>query len=130
MLYKIGDFSKKCGVSVKTLRYYDEINLFKPVDIDIFTGYRYYNESQLEDIKLILKLKNASFSLEEIKNNWNNFNNDILLNKEKELYKEIDDIQNKIREINYLRSNIFNGKIILDNKGLNNIKIKTYRNGE
>ena len=125
MLYKIGDFSKKCGVSVKTLRYYDEINLFKPVDIDLFTGYRYYSEEQLDDIKIILKLKDASFSLEEIKEYWNNFNDDIMLNKKKELINEIDLMKDKIREIDYLRSNIVKGKIILNNKNKdNNIKIK------
>ena len=118
MLYKIGDFSKKCGVSVKTLRYYDEINLFKPVDIDLFTGYRYYDESQLEDIKLILILKEASFSLEEIKEYWNNFSDDIMINKKKELLNEIELMKDKIREIDYLRSNIVNGKIILKDKDL------------
>lgn len=130
MLYKIGDFSKKCGVSVKTLRYYDEINLFKPVDIDLFTGYRYYSEDQLDDINIILKLKDASFSLEEIKKYWNNFNDDIMLNKKKELFKEIQTMQDKIREIDYLRSNIVKGKIILDKnkiKNDNNIKKMVWR---
>jgi len=67
MLYKIGDFSKKTNVRVKTLRYYDEINLFKPLKIDIFTGYRYYSDEQIDDLKLILEIKKANFSLEEIK---------------------------------------------------------------
>lgn len=35
-MYKIGDFSRKVSVPVKTLRYYDEINLFKPSYIDDF----------------------------------------------------------------------------------------------
>ena len=39
---QIGDFSKLSQVSVKTLRYYDEIGLLKPIEIDRFTGYRYY----------------------------------------------------------------------------------------
>lgn len=120
MLHKIGDFSKKCGVSVKTLRYYDEINLFKPVDIDLFTGYRYYSDEQLEDIKIILMLKDASFSLEEIKEYWNNFNDNIMLNKKNELLKEIENTKDKIREIDYLRSNIIKGKIVLNNKNINN----------
>ena len=126
MLYKIGDFSKKCGVSVKTLRYYDEINLFKPVDIDLFTGYRYYSEDQLDDIDIILKLKEASFSLEEIKEYWNNFNDDIMLKKKNELFKEIQNTQDKIREIDYLRSNIVKGKIILNKNKIktDNIKVK------
>ena len=126
MLYKIGDFSKKCGVSVKTLRYYDEINLFKPVDIDLFTGYRYQSEEQLDHIDIILKLKDASFSLEEIKKYWNNFDDNIMLNKKNELFKEIDKVQDKIREIDYLRSNIVKGKIILNKNKIktDNIKIK------
>ena len=51
-MYKIGDFSRKVSVPVKTLRYYDEINLFKPSYIDDFTGYRYYTDEQIEQIKL------------------------------------------------------------------------------
>ena len=127
MLYKIGDFSKISGVSDKTLRYYDEINLFKPVDIDLFTGYRYYSSDQLDDINIILKLKDASFSLEEIKKYWNNFNDNIMLNKKKELFKEIENMQDKIREIDYLRSNIVKGKIILNKEKIkeNNIKKKS-----
>lgn len=125
MLYKIGDFSDKCGVSVKTLRYYDEIGLFKPIEIDLFTGYRYYSDEQLDDIDLILKLKEASFSLEEIKEYWNNFNNDIMLKKKQELLDQINIYEDKVREIDYLRSNIINGKIILNNKVKeNNIRKK------
>ena len=104
----------------------DEINLFKPVDIDLFTGYRYYSEEQLDDIDIILKLKDASFSLEEIKKYWNNFDDNIMLNKKNELFKEIDKVQDKIREIDYLRSNIVKGKIILNKNKIktDNIKIK------
>ncbi len=67
MLYKIGEFSKLVNVPVKTLRYYDEINLFKPQEIDLFSGYRYYSEKQIEDLEVILSLKEVGFRLEEIK---------------------------------------------------------------
>ena len=67
MLYKIGDFSKETGVPIKTLRSYNEIDLFNPVEVDLFTGSRYYSSDQLEDLNLILKLKKVGFSLEEIK---------------------------------------------------------------
>lgn len=67
MLYKIGEFSKLVNVPVKTLRYYDEINLFKPQEIDLFSGYRYYSEKQIDDLEVILNLKEVGFSLEEIK---------------------------------------------------------------
>jgi DNA-binding transcriptional MerR regulator len=42
---RIGDFSRLSRVSVKTLRYYAELGLIKPVRVDEFTGYRYYDHN-------------------------------------------------------------------------------------
>ncbi|MBP3635177.1 MAG: MerR family transcriptional regulator [Bacilli bacterium] len=128
MLYKIGDFSKEVNVPVKTLRYYDEINLFKPIEVDLYTGYRYYSDEQIDDLKLILMLKEVGFSLEEIKQNWDNFTNDVMLLKRKQLLKQADIIQDNIRKIDYLRSNIVNNKIIL-NKKINIEPVKVKRRG-
>lgn len=58
--------SKICGVSVKTLRHYDKIGLLKPERTDAFTGYRYYEESQIGSMLLIGRLKRYGFSLTEI----------------------------------------------------------------
>lgn len=66
MLFKIGDFSKLSRVPVKTLRYYDEMGLLKPVEVDRFTGYRYYAVDQLPRLNRILALKDLGFSLEQI----------------------------------------------------------------
>ncbi len=66
-MFKIGDFSKLSQVSVKTLRYYDEIDLLKPIEIDRFTGYRYYSASQLSRLNRILLLKDLGLSLEQIR---------------------------------------------------------------
>ena len=82
MLLKIGAFSEKTGVSIRTLRYYDEIDLFKPMEIDLFTGYRYYTDEQIEDLELINKLKTVGFTLDEIKANWNHFTNEIMIKKQ------------------------------------------------
>ena len=65
-MLKIGDFSRLSRVSVKALRYYDEIGLLKPVSIDRFTGYRYYSADQLPKLNRIIGLKNLGLSLEEI----------------------------------------------------------------
>ncbi len=65
-MIRIGDFSKISLVSVKTLRYYDELGLLKPVQVDPFTGYRMYEFHQLERLHRILALKDLGFSLEEI----------------------------------------------------------------
>lgn len=65
-MYQIGEFSKICQVSVKTLRYYDGIGLLKPSQVDRFTGYRYYDRPQLEKMLLIQRLKRYGFPLDEI----------------------------------------------------------------
>lgn len=65
-MFKIGDFSKLSQVSVKTLRYYDEIGLLRPGEIDRFTSYRYYAASQLSRLNRILLLKGLGLSLDQI----------------------------------------------------------------
>ena len=62
----IGEFSKICSVTTKTLRYYDEIGLLKPAIINQNNGYRYYDDKQLETMLLINRLKHYTFSLEQI----------------------------------------------------------------
>jgi len=66
-MIRIGDFSKLGLVSVKTLRYYDEMGLLKPLQVDPFTGYRMYEYHQLLRLNRILALKDLGFSLEEIR---------------------------------------------------------------
>ena len=122
-MLKIGEFSKITGVPIRTLRYYDEIDLFKPTEIDLFTGYRYYQEYQIEDLNIINKLKSVGFTLEEIKNNWNNFTNETMENKKKQIQKEIKDANKKIKELDKLRSTIHNGKF--NNEIKETRKVKT-----
>jgi effector-binding domain-containing protein len=66
-MIKIGDFARLSQVSVVTLRYYDEMDLLKPVRVDDFTGYRYYTVDQLPCLNRIIALKDLGFSLEQIK---------------------------------------------------------------
>ncbi|MDM7999165.1 MAG: MerR family transcriptional regulator [Dehalococcoidia bacterium] len=65
-MLKIGDFSRLSRVSVKALRYYDEIGLLKPVEVDRFTGYRYYSAEQLPRLNRIVALKDLGLSLVEV----------------------------------------------------------------
>ncbi|MCI0608790.1 MAG: MerR family transcriptional regulator [Anaerolineae bacterium] len=70
-MIRIGDFSKLSRVSVKTLRFYDEMGLLKPIEVDRFTGYRYYEFDQLTTLYRTagiasVALKDLGFSLEEI----------------------------------------------------------------
>src|SRR5687767_13094512 len=66
-MIKIGDFARLSQVSVVTLRYYDEMDLLNPVQVDHFTGYRYYSAEQLPRLNRILALKDLGFSLEQVK---------------------------------------------------------------
>ena len=61
-LLSIGEFSSICKVSAKTLRYYAEIGLIHPEEIDPENGYRYYSISQLETMLFINRLKSYRFS--------------------------------------------------------------------
>ena len=89
-MYRIGEFSILKSVTVKTLRYYDKIDLFKPAVIDKYTGYRYYSEEQVEIFNKIAKYKELNFSLDQIKELLTNKNsNSIIKNKIEELTNDI-----------------------------------------
>lgn len=64
---KIGEFSKLCCVTIKTLRHYERIGLLAPHEVDEWTKYRYYDVSQLSDMVSIRKLKELGLSLEDIR---------------------------------------------------------------
>lgn len=65
-MYKIGEFANFCGVSVKALRYYNKIGIFKPQHTDPSSGYRYYTEDQVKKLNLILNLKELGFTLNDV----------------------------------------------------------------
>ena len=47
-MLQIGEFSRICQVSVKTLHHYDRIGLLAPARVDVLTGYRYYEPEQID----------------------------------------------------------------------------------
>ncbi len=63
---QIKEFADFTGVSVRTLHYYDEIGLLKPAQVDVFTGYRYYDENSLLRMQEILFYRELDFSLKSI----------------------------------------------------------------
>lgn len=65
-VFSIGKIAKLKGTTVKTLRYYDQINLLKPSFIDDRTGYRHYTYEQLFNLEFILMLKNSGVPLKDI----------------------------------------------------------------
>jgi effector-binding domain-containing protein len=65
-MLKIGEFSRLSQTPVSTLRYYDDIGLLKPVEVDSLTGYRYYAAEQMPKLNRVSALKDLGLSLTEI----------------------------------------------------------------
>jgi DNA-binding transcriptional MerR regulator len=67
MHYRIGEFARLGGVSVKALRFYDQIGLLQPAAVDPRTQYRLYVARQLQDLATIRALKDLGASLNDIR---------------------------------------------------------------
>ena len=98
-MFRIGEFSKLCGLSVDTLYHYEKLKLLVPLTIDKFTGYRYYDASQLVTVNKILALKDAGFALEDIAN---------VLNDDISLPMLIDMLESKAALLENTLSNEYN----------------------
>lgn len=62
----VKEISRLTGISVRTLHYYDEINLLNPTQITE-AGYRLYDDTALERLHSILIFRELQFPLKEIK---------------------------------------------------------------
>jgi DNA-binding transcriptional MerR regulator/effector-binding domain-containing protein len=65
-MFTIGEFSKISGIPVRTLRFYHEKGLLVPSAVNIETGYRSYDERNVEVARVIVALRALEFSLEDI----------------------------------------------------------------
>ncbi|MGN0745321.1 MAG: GyrI-like domain-containing protein [Aristaeellaceae bacterium] len=65
-MLSIGQFSRACHVSVKTLRHYEKVGLLLPTRVDEWSGYRYYDEGLINAMLLIQQLKRYGLSLDAI----------------------------------------------------------------
>jgi MerR family transcriptional regulator, copper efflux regulator len=65
-MFKIGEIAKQAGVTTRTLRYYEQLGLFVPSNVNT-KGYRYYDDDTLVVINRIRDLQRVGLSLEEIK---------------------------------------------------------------
>lgn len=66
MEYTVQKLSKLAGISTRTLRYYDEINILKPARINS-SGYRIYGSKEVDQLQQILFYRELGVSLDEIK---------------------------------------------------------------
>lgn len=104
-LFTIGEISKLFNINIKTLRYYDEIDLFKPIFIDSNNNYRYYSTDQFEQLNTIMYLKALGMSLSKISFHLSTRNIDNiteLLEQQKEITRK------KIKELQFIENKIEN----------------------
>ena len=66
MEYSIKGLAKLANISTRTLRYYDEIGLLKPLRINS-SGYRIYGDKEIDILQQILFYKALELPLEKIK---------------------------------------------------------------
>lgn len=102
-MYKIGEFSTMSKTTIKTLRYYEKEDLLKPVYVDLDTGYRYYETSQLVELSKIISLRQIGLSIKDIKSILNGQNiKEILTIRKKELEENLILFNTQLSKINYL----------------------------
>lgn len=102
-MFKIGEFSKLSMLTIKALRFYEKEGLLIPAHVDEWSGYRFYEASQLETAATIKALRQLDFSVEEIKAYLSGVPlQDALRAKKSELQQRRIDISTRISIINYL----------------------------
>ena len=97
-MLRIGDFSKLTGVPAKTIRYYEEEGLLIPAQVDTMTGYRQYNQKNIEQLLKILYLKGLGFKLAEIRD----FDDTAVIKKSKELRQKLKQIRKSLSDLSNL----------------------------
>lgn len=89
-MFRIGEFSKLTLVSIRMLRYYDEVGLLKPAQIDKYTGYRLYGIEQIPVLQKIVLLRDMDFSVAEIAATLNDWNKSSVIHQLSQKQQEIE----------------------------------------
>lgn len=123
----VKEISEKTGVSIRTLHYYDSIDLLKPTKVSD-KGYRLYDETALNYLQSILMYRELKFPLKSIKKILNNPKFDTkkalkeqikLLELQKEHIEKIISLAHKIQ---------IEGVEKMDFKAFNNEEFNQYAN--
>jgi MerR family Zn(II)-responsive transcriptional regulator of zntA len=109
----ISELAKRTGVTIHTLRYYENYGLFRGEKNEAVktNNYKKYDESLIEKIQLIKEAKEIGFTLSEIKellDDW--FNNQLSKGKKVEALKiKIIEIDSKIKQFKRVKKMLIEG---------------------
>ena len=112
-MFKIGEFSKLTQVTVRMLRYYDEMGLLKPARTDAMTGYRMYSAQQIPVLNKIIYLRDSGFNVAEIAEALKKEDSgtviSLLDNKYAEIIENIESEKEKLKRIELARKELSGG---------------------
>lgn len=99
-LYTTGEIAKRCGVSVRTVQYYDERNILTPRELSE-GGRRLYNDEDVKRLKTICFLRDAGVSINSILKLFNESDSEkvivtLIEEREREVKAELAECQEKL----------------------------------
>ena len=103
----IGKAAKLSNLTIKTVRYYANIELIKPKQNPL-TGYREYNDEEVSKLKFIGKARKFDFSINECKELLSLYEDKNRTSKEvkKITLEKISQIENKLKDLNDLKEEL------------------------
>ena len=117
--YSIGRVSEICNIPIKTLRYYDKINVMVPSIRQENNNYRYYSHDQMVRLFIIKRLRYLGFSLEEVRNILKEDDIQkielIVTKKQNSIKDEIIELNRKYEEAATLKNKLQSAQRILEN---------------
>jgi DNA-binding transcriptional MerR regulator len=109
-LLTIGRFARLCGLSVDTLRHYDEVGLLSPASVNPASGYRRYHRQQARRARQIRMLRWDGLPIEEIRqviaDETGAAARNVLARHQRRLERQRDLLAARIRDANRLREGI------------------------
>lgn len=123
--FTIGEISKLHNIPIKTLRYYDSIDLFKPAMVDTRNNYRYYFIEQFEMLNSIKFLRHLGYSINDIKHHLNTEDQDGFITSLKACKKATDNEIRRLKNIKgFLNERITELENAMKNSSLGKVLIK------
>lgn len=121
VFYTAGEFAKRAGVTIRTIRFYDGKGLLKPSTLSE-AGYRIYTDEDFAKLQVILTLKYLGFSLEDIAAMAITENTGIhgLSNS---LGLQLEIVKNKIEHLQLMEKSIIEAKKVIEEEELDWSKI-------
>lgn len=66
-MHSIGEMGRDSGLGVSALRFYDRAGVLVPARVDPVTGYRWYAPEQLDEARLLARLRQAGMPLADVR---------------------------------------------------------------